>query len=317
MDNNVSIQEKQNHPEIILRLAAQRRLYDIAKKLSNGLFMFSVVSTTILTSLSLVLNSEVLSLYYGYPQKDYSSYLAIYAFLVIIAEKFIISNQVDSWKELAAKIQEQLDRRIYNLQWNAVVSGKEPREECIIKHGEWYLHKFSQEKLVDWYPLRNSKAQHLLQIVICQNANLSWDLNLRRRISQIIVWAGFILFSVTLVVAVILDVPAFSLTINLLSLLAPICSYGFAAHKENKEFIEQSEHLLGCVDEAIDSACAGIDSTALLKRVENIQEQIYLKRKKSWLIPSFFYWIVRDRDERVMIQSAEALENKFRNVKQL
>ena len=315
MANITKIDERQNEPDIIIRLAAQRRLYDIAKKYNNGLFMFNVVLMTTLTALSLCLNSELLSAYFGFAQKDYSNYLLAVSVIVVIAEKFIVSDQIDNNRETAAKIQEQLDRRIYNWDWNEVIAGNEPREADIIKHGQWFLERNGDKKLRDWYPLRASEAEHLLQVLICQNANLSWDLSLRKRINQAMLWLGFLLFAATFGIAIALDVPASALVVNLISLLGPVCAYGHTAKKENKEFIEQSEHLLDCVEDAIRSTSTGISEAALLKKVENIQEQIFLKRKKSWLIPTFFYWTVREKDEVIMIQNAEVLESRFKDIK--
>jgi len=57
----VSIEHKQNEDYFILRLAASSRLYTLSKKLNNASIMLNVVLMTIVTFVSLALNSETIT----------------------------------------------------------------------------------------------------------------------------------------------------------------------------------------------------------------------------------------------------------------
>lgn len=74
---------------------------------------------TVLTSLSIGLNPEELAKHFDFQQRDYSNWLAVASIIVLTIDKLIIGEKIYSTIELAAKIQEKLDRGIFNLRWNS------------------------------------------------------------------------------------------------------------------------------------------------------------------------------------------------------
>jgi len=312
MGNDMDIKAKQNTHPNIQKIAAFRRLYSIAKKYNNGYFMLNVVMMTTLTSLSIGLNSEDLSKYFGFQQRDYSNWLAVASIIVLTIDKLIIGEKIDSIRETAAKIQEKFDRELFDLGWNNASAGMQPRTEDIIKHGEWYLNKHTDAKLRDWYAVENNSVPHKFQILICQNSSLYWDASLRQKINYIFIIGGVIIFSTTLISCLALDLSTSAIVTNLTALLGPVLDYGSNTLKENKASIANSERLLECLEQGFKDAIQNKSDTEIYKSIESIQDQLYVKRNSDWLIPDFFYKILRNSDENIMRQTARQLEERFK-----
>ncbi|QZD72625.1 S-4TM family putative pore-forming effector [Pseudomonas sp. 3-2] len=308
----MAIKNKQNTPENIQKIAAFRRLYSIAKKYNNGYIMLNVVMMTVLTFLSIGLNSEELAKYFNFQQRDYSNWLAVASIIVLTIDKLIIGEKIDSTRELAAKIQEKFDREIFNLGWNSALAGSQPRSEDIVKHGEWYLRKHTDAKLRDWYAVKSDAVQHKFQILICQNSSLYWDASLRKKINYIVLIFGILIFAAALILCFAFDLSASAIVTNLTALLGPTLDYGYNTLKENKTSISNSERLLECLDQSLTNAAQNQNDSEIYKSIEAIQDQLYVKRKSDWLIPDFFYKILRNPDENIMRLTTRQLEERFR-----
>lgn len=312
MGDSMAIKDKQNTYENIQKIAAFRRLYSIAKKYNNGYVMLNVVTMTVLTFLSIGLNSEELAKYFNFQQRDYSNWLAVASIIVLTIDKLIIGEKIDSTRELAAKVQEKFDREIFNLGWNSALAGSPPRIEDIVKHGEWYLRKNTDAKLRDWYAVECDAVQHKFQILICQNASLYWDASLRKKINYAVLIFGILIFAAALILCFAFDLSTSAIVTNLTALLGPILDYGYNTLKENKASISNSERLLECLDQSLTNAVQNHNDTEIYKSIEAIQDQLYVKRKSDWLIPDFFYKILRNSDEDVMRLTTHQLEERFR-----
>lgn len=275
--------------------------------------MLNVVMMTALTFLSIGLNSEELSKYFNFQQRDYSNWLAVASIIVLTIDKLIIGEKIDSTRETAAKIQEKFDRGLFDLGWNSALAGSQPRTEDIIKHGEWYLNKHTEAKLRDWYAVENNAIPHKFQILICQNSSLYWDASLRQKINYIVVILGLLIFATALILCLAFDLSTSAIVTNLTALLGPVLDYGYKTLKENKSSLANSERLLECLEQSLTIATQTKSDAEIYKSIEAIQDQLYVKRKSDWLIPDLFYKILRNSDENIMRQTTRQLEERFKN----
>ncbi|KRB05986.1 hypothetical protein ASD91_04555 [Pseudomonas sp. Root68] len=311
MGETMSIRTEQNEHIYIQKLASFRRLYSIAKKYNNGYIMLNVVMMTTLTFLSIGLNSEALAKQFSFTQVDHSNWLAIVSIVVLTIDKLIIGNRIDANREKAAKIQELFDRGLFRLDWNTTLTGPAPRIEDIVRHGEWYLQKHTNAKLLDWYAIKSDLIPHYLQVLICQNSSLYWDANLREKINYVIIIGGIAILTGALTLCLYFDLSISAILTNLTALLGPMLDYGYNTLKENKASIEQAQRLLDCIEQSIANTETNPSEDSLRRSVESIQDQLFVKRKSDWLIPDFFYKVLRNSDEAVMRQSTQQLEERF------
>ncbi|MFL6875913.1 S-4TM family putative pore-forming effector [Pseudomonas marginalis] len=306
----MTIQSLQNREHIILRIAASSRMYSIGKKFNNASLMLNVVLMSLFTFLSLALNTETFSKLIGVEKIDISSWVAILSITVLTLNKLLISNQIDSFKERAAKIQDSVDRELFGLEWNHPLAGKPPKIEDIAKHGEWLIRKHGEKKYRDWFSLSSDRLTISQQALICQNSCLSWDSSLRGSVNIGILIIGIAILASALCFALALDLNMTSILANITGLMGPIVDYGYTTYKANRDSIQNNERLLEHVTNAINSANK-FSEQELKKLVENIQDQMLVKRKSDWPIPDRIYKLFRNSQENTMRRSSSELERLF------
>ena len=116
----MAIIERQNEQSTLDKLSAQRKLYDMAKKLRTLRFVLCVVIIVCLSIARLIL-SEC---------HEIESALIIVTTMALISEP-ILERYIDKYRTLAAQIQQRLDNELYGFEWDDCVCGKEPSDEVV------------------------------------------------------------------------------------------------------------------------------------------------------------------------------------------
>lgn len=310
MDSKINFSEFQNSEEIILRLAAAKYLYSRAKKLRNFEIFLNVVFMGLLTFLSISLNSDFFVGFFEQPKLDISNWVAVASIFVLTLSKLLIADRVDSTKEQAAKIQDQCDRKLFGLSWNFTLLGAEPRGEIINRYGSRYLKKYGDSKLKNWYPVCSDELDISLQGIVCQSSCLSWDFDLRKFVQTLIVVTGVSVFGLALIAAVGFGLTVEAAVVNLVALLGPLVDLGYSTFKENRQSMENSQRLLDCLVEGVDDL-EGSATQSAKNLLEQVQSQLYVKRKQDWPIPDVIYGFFRDGQEEDMRYSAKELCVRF------
>lgn len=305
----MGIRTKQNEHYFLVRFAASRRLYSLAKKGQNAYLMLNVVLVSIMAFLSIVLNSKIAGSYFGFETIDISKLVAVISVVILTLNKFLVTERIEKYKEDAAKIQDQADRKLFGFEWNAPLAGTAPNSALVTKHGEWLLKKKGKKPFKDWYALRDDELIHSYQILICQNACLSWDVSLRSRVNSVLFILGFLIFGSALGLSILLNLSAFSALTNLVALAGPVVDFGYTVYTGNKKTIENTNRLIDHLTDAINSSSQ--QDTSLLKLCQMVQDQLYINRRDSWPIPDILYEWLRNSEESVMIGSAFDLESQL------
>lgn len=305
----MGIRTRQNDHYFLVRFAAARRLYTLAKQGQNVYFMLNVVLISVLAFLSIALNSAAVGKYFNFEPIDISKLVAVASVIVLTLDKFLVTGIIEKHKEEAAKIQDQADRKLFGFEWNAPLAGSAPNAALVAKHGEWLLKKKGKAPFENWYALRDDKLIHPYQIIICQNACLSWDANLRSKVNNALLIAGLVVFGAALGLSIYLDLSTANVLTNLTALAGPVVGFGYTAYIGNKKTIEDTQRLTDHLTDAIESPTN--TESDLLKLCQMVQDQLYINRRDSWPIPDSLYQWFRDRDESVMVDSAVDLETQL------
>ncbi|MEH7119840.1 S-4TM family putative pore-forming effector, partial [Neobacillus vireti] len=172
-----SIYEKQNLEKFIKLLAAQRYLYNKAKKIKANRTYFS---------LFLIIASLAASIWYN----KWSPYLSILAGIWTFA-LLLFKNYEKTIIVRAAKIQEEFDTTLFQLPWNNLLVGSKITREIITDANLNF--KGDRSRLQNWYANYN-KDSDIQNVILCQRANLSWDWRLREAYCSFIMLLIIILF---------------------------------------------------------------------------------------------------------------------------
>ncbi|WP_447078410.1 S-4TM family putative pore-forming effector [Shewanella algae] len=314
MDNNFS--ERQNMPEQLNYLAAQRTLYKKAKRITAIQIWLSVPLIILVSLVALALNDNDISKLIGFKQVDISWVSAFIGVVVALLDVLILTSTIDNLKEKAAKIQEMFDTSLLGLPWNCVSIGNLPDHEDVSK----YSHKIRKKqdelsKLRNWYSVKLNGLPIEAISIICQRSNLCWDSELREYFSK---FMGSIAVFVILILTLIglyqgLTLKSFFLTI--LAPALPIVIFSSRQWIENKKAITQLSTLKDLVNESWSTLLEKReDVSTLMSRGRAIQDQIYINRKGNPLIFDWVYEKHKSRQHESMYYSIDQMINQYRNL---
>src|SRR5882724_9458746 len=127
--NNILI--NQNKPENIKRLEAQRQIYSEGKKILLWQ-IFLTVPVTVLFSLLKTIPPDKIGFNVTY-------YAALYAIVISLIDIFLFNYLIGNYKTNAAKIQEQFDCDVYDMEWNKIFVDKKVPNETVNKYAKKYI----------------------------------------------------------------------------------------------------------------------------------------------------------------------------------
>jgi hypothetical protein len=288
-----NINSRQNETRQIQRLAAQRQLYSTAKRV---LVVQLVLSGPIAAA----------TVFAGLAMPDIKAYVALWGFTMLLFDLAWLNPWQRRLRESAAKVQEQFDCYVLDLQWNAIKAGEpEPAElvlEQSIKYQAW-AHKMPP--LTDWYSKAVDGLSLSLARLVCQRSNCWWDAKQRRVYATTI---GFTLFALCVGVLGAGLVSKLSLADLLLIVVAPMAStfaLGFRQITEHREAADRLDKLRGLVERTWKDALRKPQSGDVVVASRTLQDEIYDGRKRNPLIfDAMFRWF-RDDNEQQMNHGAD------------
>lgn len=291
---------RQNAPEQIRMLAAQRYLYSNAKLVQLWSIILSGPVVVAWSLFVLVLpNLKPLA--------------ALYGVAVFILDWALFTPRQKSLKETAASIQERFDCEVLQLDWRSPELKPKPSKEDIVDAARSFERKYVNDpeergQLPDWYPAQVDRLSIHLSRIVCQRMNCWWDGKLRHAFANGI----FSLTMVSLVVLLVIGI-ASSATLEQAALTAPIVlpilSLGLKQQKEHRDSADKLDRLHNHAGSLWDEAMNNIqmDPDTLTERSRNLQDEIYRSRQTSPLVFDRTYQKSRDQNELTMQQIAEQL----------
>ncbi len=290
------IADLQNEPLQLQRLAAQRQLYDEARRLQAWRFFFAIpvaiawaISAKLLWDSNLVslLGSGMLALLNVYP---FTSWEAVY-------------------REKAAKIQEQFDCEVLQMPWNYESIGNPPLDDLTVEYAAKYdPNNYPNQPLENWYSGPVDDLPLPFGRIVCQRSNLSWDAQLRRRYAKSIVFFLILLAAPIVVATWLFGVDKLDKLAYFFASLGPAFTLGLNEIKTNLAAASSLEHLRYRMDELWHLTFRGkADEEELNRAARNWQNDIFLHRKNSPVLLRRIYNRFRDPDEEANYKGTKAL----------
>lgn len=291
----MSIVQRQEIPENIELLAAQRNLYSRAKNII-GFQMVLSVPVAICAAVTTIVKPEL------------KGYVALWGVLVLVFDLFVFTPWVKRLRDKAARVQELFDTKVLGLDWNEISVGKKP--ECEIVHEEAQKHGLADEEiegLRKWYPVVIDKVPEIFGIIISQRSNVWWDARMRRKytfsIRVILVGVASVLIGYGLYE----KKDMFEFLAYIVAPLASTYVFGYRQMMEHDDAADRLDKLKELSEKIWSDAVAGKDAGLLKLKCRTLQDQIFDHRRKNPPIFDFLFRWFRDRNEVLMNKGAEAL----------
>lgn len=282
----MTIQEKQNLPESIAKLAAQRNLYRSAKKMRN-------------VDILLALGSALLSVVGVIIKADELSHVVNF---VIVATWFvsqcIIKDNEHRLKTEAATIQEYFDCTVLDLPWADHKNIRRPTHDRINQLESIERERHETNRLIDWYPPREIPNDPILATLHCQKLNCWWDVVLREKWNTTLKWLFGIIFLIGVGLAVQSGITVASLTLLAVSALR-VLAWAIGEIKAQNSTICRTKTLHDTVTR-LEEAASNVSSrrTVCLSHLRNIQDEILDHRRSNPPVPDRFYSWYKNKLDR-------------------
>jgi hypothetical protein len=299
-----SLNEIQNLPDSIDKLAAQNQLYSDAKK-QLGLFL--IMSVVVILVLNLLMKPMMIEDWLGLGKMyDITNCIAIYALALSIYEILFLKGYVQSRKEKAAKIQEDFDCTVYNLNWNSLLCGERICASEIDKYSRKYESKGkSRDRFIDWYTPEINQVSGNKQILLCQKENLGWDVAQRKSYMKFMVIVMLLTLTLSLVSALLTEVSVNILILSVIIPTWPIFSFTIQNIIDNKAAISDKTNLKSATEVVERSQQPSI------KYTRQIQDLIYLNRRNNNLIFDWYYNFYRESNQKGISYASKKLARKL------
>lgn len=295
-----SIPKTQNSNQQLERLAAQRELYSSAKRFYGLELLGSIAIPTATTVGSAIFPSIAF-------------YSAIYGICFYLIDSLLIEPEIDKRKAKATKIQELFDCDVFELQKSEFRTVSDVTVEDVLNSYDAHKKVESNiERVKNWYPPIVGHLDISIGRLICQRLNYCWDARLRRSFATVLKVINLAIILFVLVAFSVGRLDGSYLPLALTSLL-PLFRFSIKHFKDNQE---SSDKLVG-LNKYFESLWPKILQGTFTKDeltvyARRIQDEIYDSRIKNPLIPDFFFWFCRDRDESLMSRTAKTLVEEYK-----
>jgi hypothetical protein len=283
---DMSIATRQNEPDQIELLAAQRRLYSEAK-----------TSSTLRTIIAVVLAVGGPLLTSKYPQC--AAYVGVFSLAYLVFDIALLENMERGRRKAAAMIQELFDTRVLEISWNTTVVGARPDTDVIAR-------ALAKAGKIDRVPLRNWYSPEVADVpvevgrVLCQRSNLSWDARLRTQYATALSVGLGLAVVVSIIVAVKLNMTLDAVLAGFVLPCVPLLVIVIRQTVDNFRSASDTRDLIPKIDAAIETLCSGKSVPHLGVVTRTFQDEIFRHRLRCPLIYDWVYWLLRDRQESEM-----------------
>ena len=275
----MSIQERQNQPESLTKLAAQRLMYFRAKRMRNiGIVLILIVALMGLAA-SILDDSRV------------GHYFPLIALILWFIDQEVLKRTESSYKTEAAAIQEDFDCDVLKLPWPRFKNIQQPRPDrvkqlSLMASGN---HNVADD-LNDWYPPDNLTDDPAMCKVYCQRINCWWDVSLRQKWIRILKVLSWIFAVLVLILCVITGITVGKL-IAIIATNIRVVAWIRGEIKDQAAAIERVDRIHGVISGFT------AEKPPSPSDIRSIQDEIFEHRRSNSPVPDWFYWRDRERQE--------------------
>lgn len=282
------INKKQNENYQLELLFVQRYLYSCAKII--------FVCRTI-TALTLAIVGPVFIAYHN----KWSACTALLVIGYLFLDNFVLQKIELNKKETAAKIQELFDTKVFEIDWNNVGVGDIPDRDIITSIiSKNKNNDYQSLQLNNWYDASISNIDLSIARLICQNSNIGWDLNLRRRYLIFLYVISILTIISLFVTAINLNLTLIEFILGVLIPTLPLMELTIKQINEHGLNNINSNRLKKILSSELHQITNNIPIANSEFKTRIFQDQIYRYRSTCPVVFDWFYWFFKDTQEDQM-----------------
>ena len=292
MSDQHRIDIEQNRPERLELLRAQRLFYARAK-LYQSSFAFMAL---LLPAAGVLFGASVPAI---------RPFLGFGSILVLLLDVGVISRKQREDCKRGAKVQEQFDTEVLQLDWNRLVAGSRVDAEEVRGITSSPMTDAEKTRLEDWYEPVFSKLPLSLGRLLCQRTNVAYDMRVRKTYSAILLAAVVLLVVALTGVGLHQDLKVNELILTMYLPTLPLAAFVLREHRKQGDTIETLTTIKAEVEKAWDKALGGASSAELTTISRTLQDAIYRHRTSNPLVFDWLYNRLRKRSEDVTRHAAQ------------
>lgn len=272
------INARQNEPNSLAMLAAQRHLYTVVSRIDNYNFIMSVLLPLVLAIIQ----------GFGAPW-SWVRFCSYGLSLLMLVLSLVIKNTCKRKKALAASIQLQFDTYVFQMPWDQKLFGKQKNlnTEIADNSAKVLADEKEKKKLQNWYTSLVDSLPLEKGILACQRENYHWDAGLRKRYRiTAIIAVGLIIVGI-FVLGIARTESVKELILRFI-FIAPMLSWLLSLLNDLREDNDRLKEL----DEEINSVVA-----KQMDDLQVIEKALTEHRKSAVKIPDLIYNCFKDNDE--------------------
>ena len=288
----MNIAQEQNTSENLRLLAAQKRMYSLAKRIH-----FVRIAAVLL--LELAAPFVVIAL------PDWRDGLELVGAVLTLVSALILTDIEANRVKQAATVQEELDVQLFQLPWNKTLVGHEVAPELINRAAKEY--KGGDDKIRDWYPDPGG-VSYPKDAFLCQRTNLMWGVRLQSKYAYTLIGFTTGYFLIGVLIGIVKQESLVAYLVAILVPTLPALLEAIDTYKRHTESARDKAELLAHVEDLIK------DKTRLPHLVEEcrrIQDSIYIMRSTRPLVPDWWYELWRNKFDMDAREGVQTLKKRI------
>ncbi len=279
------IAKKQNEPNSIRKLVAQRHLYQQSRHIAIWSFGLCIILPCVMALLQNWICNAVLN-----------DIVVVTCVLGTIGQYLSLKHQ-DEKKQLAARIQQKFDAYVYGMKW-LNIWGKEPTLEEILTFAE----EGKTEGLENWYEPEVSEMNESIGVILCQFENVSYDMTLRKQFYKYCTFLFCVILALSCLCCFYYNIKFNTIVLQILFPIMPFIVWYLHIYSERDKDLLTLEFLQNKVQQVWnDGAAKDIAEEDLLE----IQTILLRHRECAHCIPNVIYKLLRHKQEEKIYYSTK------------
>lgn len=281
------ISTRQNEPDSLRKLSAQRQIYSEAKLL-YGTQITAVgplaVALAIVTA--------------NYPQaKEFG---VLWSVILLLVNTFWISPLIKRWRTAGAVTQEMFDCHVLEIPWSKIKVGTRIDAELLAeKATKFKKRKSKMPTLTNWYAPAVSELTIDLGRIACQRTNCWWDRKQRQTYATFIAGGTICITVAVLFYALLLRLSLSDLLVTVIVPLTPLLAIATTQYLEQQDTLVRLDSLKLHCEKAWSYALTN-GGTGDLEDARAIQDEIFDLRRRSPFVFDFIFKRIRGNNESLM-----------------